>query len=567
MNIIFDIYSIFDIKINNYSYVFIHIEEDENTFFERKKNSLQNLYTESLFYIASLEKISLYLRNSKLNWIKVKIKPYIDIPFDVYEYFFFIVEQNIYNSYCLYKNDKFTINESIYNLNEDILNEIYYNKYNVIEIGYNYIINNLIRTHPSLLSMFKGISKDNNNRSNIIIFIYVIIVFIMSGLFYFTIEYEKRRMSNGIKKISKISYEKIKLMLKKLKKFKEFYNMKFQINSLIDFRLEHNHFDNNENFLDYKSFDETIKDSIIKNNNEKDKNNFDNIEFNIEKKEIIKLKLMTEVNYLILLIVSITIFSLFSLALNINKLIKSQNELMESESYLLEIFIKLNVQIIQTKCLITDCKNTTYYNTDNIINVTYYKTLIKTTEKFSELNDFYYNRFNQDYCLTMSEKDSDEYKKCKEISNMNQNQINSTTGLIAVAEDIIHSIYNIYLYNLEKDNTYSGYEIFIIYQYDYITYINDNFLMTVIPFIDKVVRNCFNAIISEKKHISYLLLSALLLISIAHYIFDLNYLLPKLMKYVKISKNFIQIIPSNLIFQTVELENYIDALDNNNKNK
>jgi hypothetical protein len=38
------------------------------------------------------------------------------------------------------------------------------------------------------------------------------------------------------------------------------------------------------------------------------------------------------------------------------------------------------------------------------------------------------------------------------------------------------------------------------------------------------------------------------------------------MRYLKISKNFIQIIPSSLIFQTVELENYIDALDNN-KNK
>jgi hypothetical protein len=38
------------------------------------------------------------------------------------------------------------------------------------------------------------------------------------------------------------------------------------------------------------------------------------------------------------------------------------------------------------------------------------------------------------------------------------------------------------------------------------------------------------------------------------------------MNYLKISKNFIQIIPSSLIFQTVELENYIDALDNN-KNK
>ena len=568
MNIIFDIYSIFDIKINNYSYIYIHIEEDENTFFERKKNSLQNLYTESLFYITSLEKISLYLRNSKLNWIKVKIESYMNIPYDLYEYYFFIIEQNLYNSYCLYKNDKFTLNDSIYNINEDNLDEIYYNKYNVIERGYNCVVNNLIITHPILLNIFKRQSKNNNNRSNIIIFIYVIIVFIMSALFYFTIEYEKRRMSDGIKKISKISYEKIKLMLKKLKKFKEFYSMKFQINSLIDFRLEHKNFDNNtENFLDYKSFDETLKDSSIKNNNEKDKNNFDNIEFNIEKKEIITLKIMTEVKYLILLIASIIIFSLISLAININELIKSQNELMESESYLLEIFIKINVQIIQIKCLITNCDNTTDYNVQNIINETYYKTLIKTTEKFPKLNDFYYNRFNQDYCLTMFEKDTDDYKKCIEYSKMNKAQINSTSGLISIAEDIIHSIYGIYIYNFEKDNNYSGYEIFSIYQYDYITFINDKYLMPVIPVIDNVIHNCFDAIISDKKHISYLLLSALVAISIAHYIFDLNYLLPKLMNYVKISKNFIQIIPSSLIFQTVELENFIEALDNNNKNK
>ena len=167
----------------------------------------------------------------------------------------------------------------------------------------------------------------------------------------------------------------------------------------------------------------------------------------------------------------------------------------------------------------------------------------------------------------MFEKDTDDYKKCIEYSKMNKAQINSTSGLISIAEDIIHSIYGIYIYNFEKDNNYSGYEIFSIYQYDYITFINDKYLMPVIPVIDNVIHNCFDAIISDKKHISYLLLSALVAISIAHYIFDLNYLLPKLMNYVKISKNFIQIIPSSLIFQTVELENFIEALDNNNKNK
>ena len=167
----------------------------------------------------------------------------------------------------------------------------------------------------------------------------------------------------------------------------------------------------------------------------------------------------------------------------------------------------------------------------------------------------------------MFEKDTDEYKKCFDYSMSEKNQINSTSGLISVAEDIIHSIYDIYVYNFEKDNNYSGYEILSIFQYDYITIINDNYLMPVIPVIDNVIHNCFDSIISEKKNIAYLILSTLVAISVVHYIFDLNYLLPKLMNYVKISKNFIQIIPSSLIFQTVELENFIEALDNNNKNK
>ena len=569
MNIIFDIYAMFDIKINNLSYVYYHINEDEKPFFERKKNSIKSIYKESLLYIFSLEKISVIFKSSQFKWIKIQIEPFDNFPLNVYEYIFFVVDQNLYNSYCFYINDKFTINDSIYNINEDNLFEILYNKYNVIERAYNYIIINLIVTHPHLLSLFKQLSKKKSDNSNLQILIYVIIIFIISCLFYFTIEYEKKKMSNGIRRISKISYEKITLMIKKLKKFKEFYNKKFEINSLIDYRIENKLENNYENFLDYKSLEETselTQSLVTSNNNGNNNKNFDNNEFNIEKKELISLKIMNEVIYLIILIASITFFCLIFLILNIHNLIKSQNELMESESYLLENFMKINANIIQTKCLITNCENLTSYDINNILNETYYKTLIKTLENFPRLNDFFYNKFNQDYCLTMYDEDTEEYKSCIEITKLENTQINSTSGLLTISENIIQQIYDIYLYNFEKNNSFDGYEIFSFYQYDYITYINDNFLMPVIPKVDKVIHKCFDDIISEKKTISYILLIILALIAIAHYIFDLYYLLPKLMNYLKISKNFIQIIPSSLIFQTVELENYIDALDNN-KNK
>ena len=213
------------------------------------------------------------------------------------------------------------------------------------------------------------------------------------------------------------------------------------------------------------------------------------------------------------------------------------------------------------KCRINKCNLTDDLNFSMILNSEYKSKLFKALPKFSVYEDFYYNGYMKDTCYSLYDKDSINYKECKndlELTSI----LNSTDATKIVLLKNIQKI----LYQLEtsllEDPNYDSYNLLNTNFYSLILQIYNLYYIPVVDKLRKIIQKSFKNYINTKKRI-------LIIINIIYVIFTflnlcyVNFIfLPILNKRIFISRSFIYIIPSSYISSTQVLENWLEKIDN-----
>ena len=176
-------------------------------------------------------------------------------------------------------------------------------------------------------------------------------------------------------------------------------------------------------------------------------------------------------------------------------------------------------------------------------------------KKSKIFNDFYYNGFKLDACYALFDKSSENYTSC--IENPTVIDLNSTE---AVKQFLIR---NIDLLEYEIDSKY-GNENFNLLEF----MIGDDYIRVLLVFkqlyinvYERFEKTIENILVNEIKisKIKCLIVCCSLIIWVILNLFYITFYLKKYFeKLLLVSKSFIQIIPTNIIFNTPDLEAWLE---------
>ena len=277
---------------------------------------------------------------------------------------------------------------SIYFLNI-VDNKIYfdYMTYIIIENGYKNILPNLFDKLMKIPNKLKAFNYSKLTIIDNYIVFFITIIFILNLLYYFLIYLTNKSVIEGIDKVSKIKFDKIEEMIKRLivfnKNLKHFREKEQQ--------YEVNKKENEEIFEDNKMNNEDNDNSNIEQNkikNIKKLSFINNNGFNLDNKRYIPLSILkfSFIYPLIIIIYSLLgIVPIFSLSLRI---VNNVNKLLTVQNYIFTKLIITSTSTIEIKCNISECDGIKEYDFDKIFKYENIQEVIKAINLFSNIKNF-----------------------------------------------------------------------------------------------------------------------------------------------------------------------------------
>lgn len=412
--------------------------------------------------------------------------------------------------------------------------------------------------------------NDNNLREILILFITFSSVFIfLSFLFIVFLCLTNSNMQQGLEKISLIPADKINDTIKKIMEFREKILDKFVKMDLLF---------SGKNLEKEKSIGKKILEKRKKKEQEiTDKLNENKYAFD-ENRKIKNLKILNSSYYLASFIVGILAAILIPVFYQCKTLIDNSNEILFYKRYIIKDLISTNLNILNIKCKIFSCEKSQFFNRnykkDFSLNYNFSfiyeadadEKMNLITNTFSDIYNFYENKYMLDICFTISDvseiyfKLNTEDKKLQIINSCKKDNIivasNQTNSLIKIIKDSI--------FNLEKNinlqpTDYSNAVQFTNENFRVIEYIYYNYLNKIYPNFEYYIESAINGFSSniEIFILIFMILFCLLIFIFAIYIYF--FYINTLINLLAISRCVLRVIPTNVIFETPKLEAWIES--------
>ena len=505
---------------------------------------------------------------------------------------------------------------------QEEIDSIEHNNYMVIENAItNLLPNQVVKLEqtPKELEEYANNEKKNIFIEILIYFIVIIILIVIySVLIYLT----NKNMGEGFEMITKIKQEKITEIIQKLEIFKQNivqFLDKDTINALesqkySSLMISRINEEKNEDILKSQIMEEEAKSLLKQNISQIDSLNvnqnsgytsFDNnnvsqslqqdslfnqakrrygritsisggnnlIEnYNMKaKKQSKRLSLLTFSYFQIIFIIIDFVVFLSILFVCTSSMIEETNHVLKIESYFLGKSLVTTVHTINIKCEMSHCDiSSPRLNFSSLISQSLGHQVLKWIPDIEYLNYYYEKLYMANACKaafniteyeTMDETSDKIEKEPLYIQCMNDVLIksgNNTEGLHQLIENKVHLIRNdIALYS-KKDPTFSSFQMFSgnsFYVaenafYRYMIKINDNFEIVIKKGLKKHLEEMFDIIVI----IMVVFACSIILIGFYIGLFHIK----KLIQLLSISHCVVKIIPTNVINNTQELENWIE---------
>ena len=213
-----------------------------------------------------------------------------------------------------------------------------------------------------------------------------------------------------------------------------------------------------------------------------------------------------------------------------------------------------SLNIVELKCFIIECQkgnhslSYSYLGNNDKIQI-----FVKGIRNFKNIEDFYDNKFMLNACEAAinKEKEIERYNEC-----INDNIINSANNTDNIMQLISNFRDNIY----RKDSLQNGRMRQMMFNsslYKDIEYLFFNYIYTVEDIFENTVISSLNDYIKINKFFLIILAAIYSVTMIIYNIIYLIILTPQLVHLINISRGILKIIPSNVIMNTPELQNFI----------
>ena len=373
---------------------------------------------------------------------------------------------------------------------------------------------------------------------------------IIFGLFYLVLLHIiNSNMGEGFEKITKIKYERLEETIKKI----EMFNL-----SLKKFKEKDYHKNNSETIIKTN-----VEESKIQNVNENTLSV--NNSFNNETKKFIPLKILTFSYFQTVILFLISCTFLIPIYIITNSMVVSANKLINIENYLFGKILISSASILKMKCDISECDVQNELEFSHFIDNNKLPQIVEGIKLFNEINIFYNENFLLNACKSAYSINSIQYNECME--NEIIKSANNTEALFKLIDEIIDNIYkykeingnnpnyllksgnkvlfqNIYLF--ESDN-FKNLELIF---YTFIIQVSDNFAKICIISLSNYLK--------VKRNIILLLTIIFCIIIILYCLYIACCFVNQLIHLINVSRCILTIIPTIVINNTPDLENWIE---------
>ena len=548
LNNVLDFLALYKNKQLNQPFNITYGMNNEIEYFQFVNTLIPNCYNKVSSFLNFIEKnVGKYFENAKKLWVKIKKNHYIEVSLQDSEYFPLMISSSMYNAfYIFHLNVRNLTKDEEQNLNYSIYMAINQMNFNVLPIIFSntpHLLNNIVKFNNNLLSRIK-----------ITILCLLIVLGIISISFFYIILITQAYLVVGIKIVSKINQNNISNIITGINNFKNLVKSRFKLEEIDEKSIEKN------TLLKEKSRTKIEnKEGIIDKEESTNSNNLEQNYF-IETKKFQKLKYQSFIIMFFFINIIVIFIILTFIYFTLKIIINDNANLIKSESYILQKFFYTSIILYRLKCKILNFSSFSSINFSNIINESLSENLFQTLKKSKMFNDLYYNGFKLNACYALFDKSSDNYSKC--ITNPMIIEFNSTD---AVKQFILRNI-DLLDYEIDTKNeieNFNSLEIMSGDDYTRILLIFKEFYINVYERFENIIENVLVNEIKVSK-VKCLIISFSLIISgILNLLYIIFYLKKYYEKMLLVSKSFIQIIPTNVIFNTPDLEAWVEKTDKN----
>ena len=428
----------------------------------------------------------------------------------------------------------------------------------------NLILPKLINNMTYLLEDFMIFNNKQFHKFRYSIIIYLILIILIYLTMIVTTCITVNQLNYGIMKLTKITQENIESTLFNIKKFQINLKRKIsqshlkKINNLKRESFYYNIETKNDDSTKFMR-NPTSTSTIEKKKDSKSIISISNNYIYFRKQ---KIKQISFPNFIIIFyfinILCFIIFLIFIYYLP-KHLINNNSNLIKSNVYILQKFLYIITNIFKMKSLFSNYYDIMELDIDLIINETLSINFYNTLPKFKDFYDYYYNAYLFDACKSLYEVNSDDYKFCykDEIIHLINNSNSLREYLIKEIETLTYT-HNEYVLNNANFNSFT---MFTLDKYNDIIHYFTTYYVPIHTRFNDIMDLAFENKSNEIKSYIDFLFEFIICWIIITIIYQFLFYIPFFEKMLIISINFIQVIPSSIILDTPELENWLEKAD------
>ena len=470
-----------------------------------------------------------------------------------------------YISQPIYNNINNKSKEEFQQLSEsqqmDILLYFNYSTFIIIENSYDNLLPNQFKKLLEIPTILSNYNKARKKSIIIIICIYAGFMVLLCVAYFFLIHLTNKSMTDGLEKVTKIRLEKIEETLKKIQSFNQnLKRFRDKDAKTSDDNKEDSELSDDGNNPNHAEMKKTLGANANKKGKQNDasSNLVNSNGFNTESKKYIPLNILNHSFLHSVFIFCILFGLLIPIYIYSNDMVYNTNQLLLVQNHIFGELISSSASTVEVKCYMSECGNTTTLSYSDLVNMDIIQDVIKGITTFSEVKNFYNEKFLLNACAAAIDKTTQEaeYNECLEEPLIVS--ANNTDNLIKLVEDIVDNIYKEHRMNSNSSTDYNTYELFST---SYFNQMEEIFYKYIIPVGDnfaKLVNSDLDNYLTERKVLVLILVCALGSIMIVYSLIFGIIFINQLIHYLSVSRCIMKIIPTSVIISTQDLETWIE---------
>ena len=560
----------------NYNYNFNSFIEDNYEYFENLTDLSLEWYKNISMHFGNFEnQINDILNNKEIGlyfWDQNLVSYNNELIVDT-EGFPLALSQVLSNVNSLLQLKTFELDVNKNDLTNADFNYLVYLSFLSVENAYDNLIPNLYKKVLTLPQIFKKYNSDSKFILLICLIVYSCVMIIFCLVYGLLLHITNKNMGEGLEKVTKIKLEKIEETIKRIENFNlELKKLKEHENQKINELNNNNEIDNNNN--------NNINNTEINNN--LDINSTNNIQtnsgstgaqasniistngFSSDVKKFIPLKILNLSYFQTVFFLIVLGSFLIPVYLRTNTIISSTNKIIDVENFIFGKILFASASLVKVKCSMSNCNVQSELYYENLVDNSEIQKIVQGISLFSELNEFYNEKFLLNACEAVYIIDTNDYFNC-----MNDELIqsaNNTDSLLKLIEEIVDNIYKDlemqtgkkFILNNESEVDFQNYYLFSSNNFNQLELIFYKYIVPVSNNFGGLCKVSLNNYLKKEKILILILIICLGVIIAGFCIYIIVFFVKKLIHLLSVSRCILKIIPTTVINNTPDLEVWIE---------